>query len=188
MPSPLTRRPLALLAVAPFALGACADAGLPPTAPVGPPAASVAMAPNGGRAPLDQALVDPALCAAHGGFDVEIHITGAVRQAVRTGPDGTTRIVETLSNGRIVLSANGRRVAGNLAGSVVYHLAADGSLLDVTYNGNNGVFTLPGVGLLAAETGRLVLAPDRNVLWQAGPHDVFGAAPSTQRLCAALAP
>lgn len=143
---------------------------------------------NNGMFPLDIEYMDDQLCAASA-FDVHTKLSGWVKvTSVQVRKDGSVRVVDVVPNSRITLSANGKSLTGVLGGSAQYEIDADGNLVQITFNGMNGVFTVPGVGKVAAETGRLVIGADGSVLFEAGPHDVFGSNPDVARLCAALAP
>lgn len=143
-------------------------------------------APAAGFFPLDIQYSDPDLCAAHGGFPVATALSGNLKIASVQQRGGGVRIVEVLANGRIVLSANGRTLSSPLAGAVFYDVDVDNNLTGVTYVGLNGVFTVPRVGRIALETGRLVLDGTGAIVFESGPHDVFGSSPDVARLCGYL--
>jgi hypothetical protein len=166
-----------------LALTACSD----PAAPLEEPLQPSTAAALAGFFPLDIQYSDPGLCAAHGGFAVWIELSGHLKIAsVQSSTGGGLRIVEILANGRIALTANERTLRSRLAGTAFYDVDAQGNLLAVTYVGLNGVFTVPGAGKIALETGRLVVDGSGNILFEAGPHDVFGSDPDVAKLCAYL--
>jgi len=158
-----------------------------PAAPFGEPAQLSMAASPAGFFPLDLQFSDPSLCAAHGGFSVQTALSGNLKIASVQQRGGAVRVVEVLANGRVTLTANGRTVGSPLAGTVFYELDAQDNLTGVTFVGLNGVFTVPRMGRIALETGRLVLDGNGDITFEAGPHDVFGSNPDVAGLCGYLA-
>lgn len=168
----------ALLALS---LSACADG---PTAPA-PEADLAKLNGTNGFEPFLLEINDDFICA--GNPDVLTTLTGYVKVAsVSPRPGGGVRIVETLSNGRITLTVNGKTLSSAMGGTVVYEENAGGELERMTFPGSNGVFTVPGWGRILAETGHLVLDGSGNIISEAGPHEVFGSNPNVAKLCAYL--
>lgn len=166
-----------------LALAACADTPLPTQHTLQPEAVS---ARNGFTA-LNISFPD-VLCAAHGVPVMWTELTGNLKIAsVQQKAGGGVRVVEIISNGRVRLSANGNALQSAMAGTAIYDIDANGNLLTITFPGLNGVFTVPGQGRLAIETGKLVLDGNGNVVLERGPHDVFGSNPDVAKLCAYLA-
>jgi hypothetical protein len=169
-----------------LALAACSETSAP-LAPSEGPAQFSRAAAQAGFFPLDIQYSDTEMCADHGGLAVWTVLSGNLKVAsVQSRNGGGLRIVEILANGRISLAANGRTLRSALAGTVFYGVDEQDNLVDVTFVGLNGVFTVPGEGRIALETGRLVIDGSGNVVFEAGPHDVFGSDPDVARLCAYL--
>jgi hypothetical protein len=168
-----------------LAIAACAD----PAAPWEAPQHSASASPKAGFFPLDIQFPDPDLCAAHGGFTVWTALSGNLKIAtVQQKQNGGIRVVEALANGEITLNGGGATLRSPLAGTVFYDVDADDNLAYVTFVGLNGAFTVPGAGRVALETGRLVIDGSGNIIFERGPHDVFGSSPNVEKLCAHLAP
>jgi hypothetical protein len=165
-------------------LTACADAISPWEEP-----AQASKSANAGFEPLDIKFSDPDLCAAYGAFPVWTQLSGNLKVAsVQPRQGGGLRIVEIVTNGQVLLSTSGKTLRSPLSGTVFYELDADENLQAVTYVGLNGVFTVPGSGRIALETGRLVIDANGAIVFESGPHDVFGSNPDVAKLCAYLAP
>jgi hypothetical protein len=89
---------------------------------------------------------------------------------------GTDHEIGTVSE-----SANGITLTGHTADQFIFF--PGGQQFEV---GLNGVFTLPGGGLIAIDVGRVVVASDGTILVVNGPHDVLNG--NDAALCAALTP
>lgn len=84
--------------------------------------------------------------------------------------------------GTVSESANGITLTGHTADNFITFFP-----LQKQYEvGPNGVFTLPGGGLIALDVGRVVATFDGTILVVNGPHDVLNG--NDTALCAALTP
>ena len=95
-------------------------------------------------------------------FDFVVHTEGVRRDTAFS--DG--RIVTILHDFTVTYTNpnNGRSVRTVLAGPFVVEPNADGTVT-VTVNGNDGLFTIPGEGIVFGDVGRLV--------YVASPDDLF---------------
>lgn len=124
-----------------------------------------------------------------GGFVLEDHVFGTIRHRITENEDGSTREVHTVRLRHIVTNPQtGESLESNDVGVDKVSIQPDGSAT-VMVIGLIGNVRIPGQGVIAHESGRLVLffteptdlEPD--VLFEAGPKDDLEAA-----LCGALAP
>lgn len=181
--------PAVFMALLVTVVAGCSELAAPydeAVAPYGELARFSKAASPAGFFPLDLQVSDSSLCAAHGGFPVETVLSGNLKIASMHQRSGTVRVVEILANGRITLTANGRTLGSPIAGTVFYELDAQDNLTGVTFVGLNGVFTVPRLGRIAVETGRLVIDGNGSITFESGPHDVFGSSPNVAGLCGYL--
>ena len=95
-------------------------------------------------------------------FDFVVHTQGVVRESMfSNGRDVTILHDFTVTYTNPV---NGRSVRTVLAGPFVVQPNADGTIT-VTINGNDGLFTIPGEGIVFGDVGHLV--------YVASPNDPF---------------
>jgi len=90
-------------------------------------------------------------------FDFVVHTQGVRRDSVF--PDG--HVVTILHDFTVTYTnpANGKSVRTVLAGPEKVESNPDGTIT-VTVDGNNGLFTIPGQGIVFADVGRLVYVAD----------------------------
>ncbi|CAN5754578.1 hypothetical protein BH23GEM3_BH23GEM3_10370 [soil metagenome] len=130
------------------------------------------------------AFPDDEICA--GSPIVWTELSGHLKVASVTPRQGGGVVVrEIMSNGRITLSAGGKTLSSTMSGQAFYDIDANDDLVSITFVGNNGAFTAPGMGRIIMEVGTLVLGPG-GVLLERGQHDVFGSNPDVAKLCAYL--
>ena len=86
-------------------------------------------------------------------FDIVVHSSGAFREAVYS----SGRDVTTVENFHIAWTNpdSGKSITSVLAGPFIAEPNGDGTVT-VTINGNNALFTGPGLGFLFGNVGRLV--------------------------------
>jgi hypothetical protein len=128
-----------------------------------------------------ESFLDPGPTAACGfpvTFSFSINGTFSFRVDSNGNPLGATdHEVGTVSE-----SANGLALTGHTADNFITFFP-----LQKQYEvGLNGVFTLPGGGLIALDVGRLVATFDGTIVVVNGPHDVLNG--NDAALCAALTP
>jgi hypothetical protein len=119
-------------------------------------------------------------------FPIVVHSEGTFRESVYS--DG--RDVTTVSDFHITWTnpENGRSIHSVLGGPVISQPNGDGTST-VTVNGNDALFTAPGIGLFFADVGRLVsIVDDSNpntppVVLQSTGHQDTALFPA---VCAAL--
>ena len=120
-------------------------------------------------------------------FPIVVHSEGTFREAVYS--DG--RDVTTVSDFQITWTnpENGKSIHSVLAGPAISQSNGDGTST-VTIDGNDALFTGPGIGVLFADVGRLVTVVDDNdpnappVVLQSTGHQDTALFPV---VCAALA-
>ena len=126
-----------------------------------------------------ETFLDPGPTAACGfpvTFSFSINGTFSFRVDSNGNPLGATdHEVGTVSE-----SANGITLTGHTADNFIFFQAQQYEV------GLNGVFTLPGGGLIALDVGRIVVTYDGTILVVNGPHDVLNG--NDAALCAALTP
>jgi hypothetical protein len=145
---------LGLLA-APFAFAATASADQPQTATI----------------PISFSVVDTRAC----GPSLPITTSGTGEIRITTFADG--RQIRH-SDVDITLSAGGKTVT-NRQNNTVY---VDGTTRTIV--GAAWTINVPGQGVLVLDAGRLVLGPGGEVLFEAGPHELFHG--DVAALCAYL--
>jgi hypothetical protein len=120
-------------------------------------------------------------------FPIVVHSEGTFREAVYS--DG--RDVTTVSDFHIAWTnpENGKSIHSVLGGPVISQSNGDGTTT-VTVNGNDALFTAPGIGVVFADVGRLVTIVDDSdpnaapVVLQSTGHQDTALFPA---VCAALA-
>jgi hypothetical protein len=134
-----------------------------------------------GKYTNSESFLDPGPTAACGfpvTFSFNINGTFSFRLDANGNPvSATDHEIGTVSE-----SANGITLTGHTADQFITFFP-----LQEQYEvGLNGVFTLPGGGLIAIDVGRLVATFDGTLLFVNGPHDVLNG--NDAALCAALTP
>jgi hypothetical protein len=120
-------------------------------------------------------------------FPIEVHSEGTFRESVYS--DG--RDVTTVSDFHITWTnaVNGKAIHSVLGGPVISRSNGDGTST-VTVDGNDALFTAPGIGVFFADVGRLVYSVDDSdpnvppVVLQSTGHQDTALFPA---VCAALA-
>ncbi len=165
-------------------LVACTDAALPTQSDF-----DVAMTQNkingkNGFELFQLSYPDDVVCG--GNPIVLVELSGHLKVSSVTPRQGGGVIVrEIISNGRITLSANGKTLSSAMTGQAFYDIDENDNLISTTFVGNNGAFTVPGMGRIAMEVGKLVMGPN-GVLLERGQHDVFSNNPNVAKLCTYL--
>ena len=145
--------------------------------------------PAQAAAPQRQSLVDP-VAETHPdacGVGDDLVVTGHYDIAITTYVDrhGTpTRVIEHIKGSAVwERPATGDEVTDAGHYTVVFDLA-DGT---ATLTGLAYAITVPGSGIVAHDTGRIIVDPESmEPLWWAGPHEVmFGLVDPAAAICAA---
>lgn len=165
-------------------LVACADAALPTQSDFDVAVSQAKINGNNGFELFQLSFPDDAVC---GGNPVVLtELTGYLKVSSVTPRQGGGVIVrEIISNGRITLSANGKSLSSAMTGQAFYDIDENDNLISTTFVGSNGAFTVPGMGRIVMEVGKLVMGPS-GVLLERGQHDVFGSNPNVAKLCTYL--
>ena len=155
------------------------------------PAVAGAIPPSHSTVPIDETFVEPAAPDGPCAFPVEIHFVAELQLTRYFDRDGNEiRTLTRLSGASATFSANGKSISDRQ--NQIEHVRIDpgtGSLT-ITLTGLAGHLVVPGRGVVAQDSGRLVLffeGPDDavpDVLFQGGRHD-GGPFPA---LCEILAP
>src|SRR5690348_10274284 len=120
-------------------------------------------------------------------FPIVVHSEGTIRESVYS----SGRDVRTVSDFHITWTnpLSGNSVNSALGGPMIVQSNSDGTAT-VTINGNDALFTAPGMGVFFADVGRLVYIADENdlntplVVLQSTGHQDAALFPA---VCAALA-
>jgi hypothetical protein len=123
-----------------------------------------------------------------GGFALEDHVFGTIKGRFTESPDGSARDLSTVRLRHVVTNPQtGASLTSNDVGAEKVSIHADGSATVIEV-GLISRFRIPGQGLIAHESGKLVLFlagpgdAEPDVLFEAGPKDDLDAA-----ACEALA-
>jgi hypothetical protein len=124
-----------------------------------------------------------------GGFALQAHVFGTIKSRFTEYPDGSARDISSIRLRHVVTNPQtGESLTSNDVGVDRVSIHPDGSAT-VMQVGLISRYRIPGQGLIAHESGKLVLFftdpsdQEPDVLFEAGPKDDFNAA-----LCEALAP
>lgn len=120
-------------------------------------------------------------------FPIVVHSEGTIRESVYS----SGRDVRTVSDFHITWTnpLSGKSVSSALGGPMIVQSNGDGTAT-VTINGNDALFTAPGMGVFFADVGRLVYIADESdlntplVVLQSTGHQDTALFPA---VCAALA-
>jgi hypothetical protein len=112
------------------------------------------------------------------GFPLLLHFKWVTIENRWTYDDGSVRIVAVSAHSSVTLTnpANGISISGVTPEPLRFYYAADGSVT-VYDEGIHSLYTVPGVGLVSAATGRIVLffpngfGGPQQVIFEAGPHE-----------------
>jgi len=143
--------------------------------------AADASQPQTGTFPIDEQFIDDGASAACG-FDVNVHFAGTVRFIAFFDAQGDLTSVQLHTNATGTMTANGITL------DEVDHNTETINLMDGTDTEVGIVFreSLPGLGIVIMDRGRVGATLDGTLLFEAGPHPALDG--DFTALCAALTP
>ena len=128
-------------------------------------------------------FTDTALC----GFPIVTSFDGTVRTTTHLDQSGNPiKIIQTFPNITVTLAHGDTTVTTKGPAHVTVSFAADGSVESTAIEGMSANITLPGVGRLFFDVGRVVWDADGNIVSESGLHQIFGTADASA-FCAYMA-
>jgi hypothetical protein len=128
-------------------------------------------------------FTDTALC----GFPIETSFEGTVRTTTHLDQNGDpVKIIQTFPNITVTMTHGDTTVSTKGPAHVSISFAPDGSVESVAIQGMSANITLPGVGRLLFDVGRVVWDADGNLVSETGLHQIFGTAEASA-FCAYMA-
>jgi hypothetical protein len=128
-------------------------------------------------------FTDTALC----GFPIETSFEGTVRTTTHLDQNGDpVQIIQTFPNITVTMTHGDTTVSTKGPAHVNVSFAPDGSVESIAILGMSANITLPDVGRLLFDVGRIVWDADGNIVSENGLHQIFGTAEASA-FCAYMA-
>ena len=128
-------------------------------------------------------FTDTALC----GFPIETSFDGTVRTTTHLDQNGDpVKVIQTFPNITVTLTHGDATVTTKGPAHTSIAFAPDGSVESIAILGMSANITVPGVGRLLFDVGRIVWDADGNIVSETGLHQIFGTADASA-FCAYMA-